>query len=131
VPPAAAAGQAVLFAVDWLVEGKFHSLFSMLFGIGFALQAARADARGHDIGLFFRRRMAVLVLIGLTHATRRAAAWRAPRVQCARRQRGAAPDAGTDPPGQLLASPSRQRCDEMPQLDPGRHVSPRAPFLHH
>ncbi|MBL8137603.1 MAG: DUF418 domain-containing protein [Acidobacteria bacterium] len=65
--PAAAVGQAVLFGVDWLVEGKFYSVFSMLFGIGFALQAARAGARGHDIGPFFRRRMAVLVLIGLTH----------------------------------------------------------------
>lgn len=65
--PAAALGQAVLFAVDWLVEGKFYSVFSMLFGIGFALQAARAGSRGDDIGPFFRRRMAVLVLIGLTH----------------------------------------------------------------
>lgn len=65
--PAAALGQAVLFAVDWLVEGKFYSVFSMLFGIGFALQAARARSRGDDIGPFFRRRMAVLVLIGLTH----------------------------------------------------------------
>jgi uncharacterized protein len=65
--PAAAVGQAVLFGVDWLVEGKFYSVFSMLFGIGFALQAARARSRGDDIGPFFRRRMAVLVLIGLTH----------------------------------------------------------------
>ena len=65
--PAAALGQAVLFAVDWLVEGKFYSVFSMLFGIGFALQAARTRSRGDDIGPFFRRRMAVLVLIGLTH----------------------------------------------------------------
>ena len=65
--PAAALGQAVLFAVDWLVEGKFYSVFSMLFGIGFALQGARARSRGDDIGPFFRRRMAVLVLIGLTH----------------------------------------------------------------
>jgi uncharacterized protein len=65
--PAAGVGQAVLFAVDWLVEGKFYSVFSMLFGIGFALQASRARARGQDVGPFFRRRMAVLVLIGLTH----------------------------------------------------------------
>ena len=65
--PAADLGQAVLVAVDWLVEGKFYSVFSMLFGIGFALQAQRATSRGDDIGPFFRRRMAVLVLIGLTH----------------------------------------------------------------
>lgn len=65
--PAAALGQAVLFGVDWLVEGKFYSVFSMLFGIGFALQASRAAGRGDDIGPFFRRRMAILILIGLTH----------------------------------------------------------------
>lgn len=65
--PAAAVGQAVLFGVDWLVEGKFYSVFSMLFGIGFALQASKASRRGRDIGPFFRRRMAVLILIGVTH----------------------------------------------------------------
>lgn len=65
--PAAAVGRAVLFGVDWLVEGKFYSVFSMLFGVGFALQASKAARRGHDIGPFFRRRMAVLILIGLTH----------------------------------------------------------------
>ena len=65
--PAAGVGQAVLFGVDWLVEGKFYSVFSMLFGIGFALQASRATARGQEVGPFFRRRMAVLVLVGLTH----------------------------------------------------------------
>jgi len=65
--PAAAFGRAVLFGVDWLVEGKFYSVFAMLLGMGFALQASRADARGDHIGPFFRRRMAVLMLIGLTH----------------------------------------------------------------
>lgn len=65
--PSAGVGQAVLVAIDWLVEGKFYSVFSMLFGTGFALQASQAISRGHDIGPFFRRRMAVLVLIGLTH----------------------------------------------------------------
>ena len=65
--PAAAFGGAVLFGVDWLVEGKFYSVFSILLGMGFALQASRAEARGDEVGPFFRRRMAVLVLIGLVH----------------------------------------------------------------
>jgi uncharacterized protein len=65
--PAAAVGRMVLFGVDWLVEGKFYSIFSILFGVGFALQASRAAARNQDIAPFFRRRMAVLVLIGLVH----------------------------------------------------------------
>lgn len=65
--PAAGVGQAVLVGIDWLVEGKFYSVFSMLFGMGFALQASRAMARGQDVASFFRRRMTVLVGIGLTH----------------------------------------------------------------
>ncbi len=65
--PAAALGRAVLFSIDWLVEGKFYSVFSILFGVGFALQRARAARRHHDIAPFFRRRMTVLILIGLTH----------------------------------------------------------------
>jgi len=64
------AGERVLFGVNWLVEGKFYSIFSMLFGAGFALQAARAARAGTSVSQFnrfFRRRMTVLVAIGLTH----------------------------------------------------------------
>jgi uncharacterized protein len=59
----------VLFAVDWLVEGKFYSVFSILLGIGFALQSARAE-RGSATDRFagfFRRRMTVLLVIGAVH----------------------------------------------------------------
>lgn len=64
------AGEHVLFAVNWLVEGKFYSVFSLLLGIGFALQAGRSARRGAspvDLARFFRRRMWVLVVIGLVH----------------------------------------------------------------
>jgi uncharacterized protein len=64
------AGEAVLFAVNWLVEGKFYSIFSILLGVGFALQAKRATDRGMSpdrFARFFRRRMGVLIVIGLTH----------------------------------------------------------------
>lgn len=63
-------GERVLFAVNWLVEGKFYSIFSMLLGVGFSLQggrAARRDLSARDFDHFFRRRMAVLVAIGVTH----------------------------------------------------------------
>jgi uncharacterized protein len=33
--------RAILFLNNWLIEGKFYALFSMLFGIGFALQTER------------------------------------------------------------------------------------------
>ena len=68
--PWAGFGERVLFAINWLVEGKFYSIFSMLLGAGFALQAARAARRGTSVvqfGCFFRRRMVALVVIGLTH----------------------------------------------------------------
>lgn len=67
---AGTAGERVLFGINWLVEGKFYSVFSMLLGVGFALQAGRAAKAGtsaNQFDRFFRRRMAVLVAIGLTH----------------------------------------------------------------
>jgi len=51
-----------------LIEAKFYSLFSFLFGLGFAVQLRRAEARGGDLKAVFRRRMAWLLAFGLTHA---------------------------------------------------------------
>lgn len=64
--PGGGLGEAVLFAINWLVEGKFYSIFSMLLGAGFALQVTRA-ADQTAFAPFFRRRMAILIVIGLTH----------------------------------------------------------------
>jgi uncharacterized protein len=48
-----------------LVDGKFYSVFSLLFGIGFGLQLAR----GGDAALpRFRRRLRILLAIGAIHA---------------------------------------------------------------
>ena len=59
-------------AAEWLIrflaQGKFYSLFSFLFGLGFALQMVRAQARGAAFGSFFRRRLLALLLIGTVHA---------------------------------------------------------------
>jgi uncharacterized protein len=52
--------------VEWLVVGKFYSLFSMLFGIGFAVQLARLQQRGEGVPRYVRR-LAMLFLIGLAH----------------------------------------------------------------
>jgi uncharacterized protein len=48
-----------------LVEGKFYSIFSLLFGIGFGLQLTR---RGEAAIGRFRRRLRVLMVIGAIHA---------------------------------------------------------------
>lgn len=50
------------------IDGKFYTLFSLLFGAGFALQLARIERRGGDGLRIYRRRVLVLLGIGLTHA---------------------------------------------------------------
>ena len=58
---------ALYLATDVLVAGKWYSVFSILFGVGFALQAAKLRARGRSVGRFFTRRMLGLALIGGVH----------------------------------------------------------------
>jgi uncharacterized protein len=59
--------RAVLFLNNWFIEGKFYALFSMLFGIGFALQTDRSRKAGVAFLPLWYRRMAALTLIGLLH----------------------------------------------------------------
>jgi uncharacterized protein len=66
--PTAAADDVVAFLVRLLLEGKFYSIFSLLFGYGFAVQLASATARGAEFAPLFRRRLRGLLLIGLAHA---------------------------------------------------------------
>ena len=47
----------------FFVDGKFYTLFSLLFGVGFSIQIANA---GGKLRTFYRR-MAVLLCIGLIH----------------------------------------------------------------
>jgi len=56
------------FLVHFFVEGKFYSIFSFLFGFGFALQIARAEERGDTKATIFKRRLFWLLVIGLLHA---------------------------------------------------------------
>ena len=55
------------FVMHLLVEGRFYSIFSLLFGLGFALQLQRAETRGGDALPLFSRRLRILMLIGLAH----------------------------------------------------------------
>ncbi|HEX8250335.1 MAG TPA: DUF418 domain-containing protein [Pyrinomonadaceae bacterium] len=73
MPPAVAAqgplaDQITHFLVHFFVEGKFYSIFSFLFGFGFALQIARAQERGDLTASLFKRRLFWLLVIGLLHA---------------------------------------------------------------
>jgi len=51
----------------FFAEGKFYTIFSFLFGLGFSVQLARAEAKGRDVRSFYPRRLWVLLGLGLLH----------------------------------------------------------------
>lgn len=61
--------KVVYFGLEVLVHGKFYSIFSLLFGIGFFIFLSRAEQRGRSAGRLFARRLTILLGIGLVHAT--------------------------------------------------------------
>lgn len=59
--------------LDWqifhsLVDLKFLTLFSLLFGAGFALQGERLAARGAGFVSIYLRRVLILAMFGIAHA---------------------------------------------------------------
>ena len=59
--------QIAQFFVDVFIQRKFVTLFSFMFGLGFAAQMARAEARGVRFLGFYPRRLGALALFGLLH----------------------------------------------------------------
>jgi hypothetical protein len=60
--------RALAWMQETFVDGKFMTLFSFLFGLGFAVFLERASARSADPVPTYVRRLAVLLVIGLVHA---------------------------------------------------------------
>jgi uncharacterized protein len=60
--------KAVLWIMDFLVSRKFVTMFSFLFGVGFAIQMDRAAARGAPFAGIYLRRLVALLAFGLAHA---------------------------------------------------------------
>lgn len=58
---------AVSWAVDVFVRGKFWTMFSMLFGMGFAVMLTRAIAAQRSFVVPYLRRTAALAAIGMAH----------------------------------------------------------------
>jgi uncharacterized protein len=54
--------------VNLFVLGKFYTMFSFLFGLGFVIFYERAKARSSRATLLFYKRLFVLMVIGLLHA---------------------------------------------------------------
>lgn len=48
-------------------SGKFYTLFSLMFGIGFAIQFIRASSTDRSFNRHFSRRLFFLLLIGIVH----------------------------------------------------------------
>ena len=57
------------FVHQFLIDGKFYTLFSLLFGMGFALQLQRLEKRGIDGVRIYYRRVLILLGFGLIHVT--------------------------------------------------------------
>lgn len=65
--PTAKIDQTIRFLQYAFIDGKFYTLFSLLFGIGFSIIISNA-ARRNSNGLYiFYRRMIILFIIGLLH----------------------------------------------------------------
>jgi uncharacterized protein len=50
--------------IDLFFEGQFYAVFCVLFGVGFAVQLARADARGDHFAPRYLRRLFALAVFG-------------------------------------------------------------------
>ena len=65
--PTADIDQMVKFFQYLFIDGKFYTLFSILFGIGFSIILSNAVKKGTSGMKVFYRRMSILVFIGLFH----------------------------------------------------------------
>ena len=65
--PSAPFDLALFDVLEWLFVDKANTLFAFLFGLGFYLQMQRLEARGADFARLYRRRLWVLLFIGLLH----------------------------------------------------------------
>lgn len=60
--------RAIFILTRLLIEAKFYSLFSFLFGWGMAIQIKRLEKRGASPAATLLRRLAILLLMGVIHA---------------------------------------------------------------
>lgn len=56
--------QMVETIIGLLFEERFYAIFGMLFGVGFAVQLSRAEARGDRFVIRYLRRLAILAVFG-------------------------------------------------------------------
>ncbi|MCJ2379514.1 DUF418 domain-containing protein [Parabacteroides sp. AGMB00274] len=65
--PFSAADRYVRYLLYFFIDGKFYTIFSLLFGIGFSIILENVAKRGGNAMRVFYRRMFVLAFIGALH----------------------------------------------------------------
>lgn len=65
--PSAGADGVVRWLQGIFVDGKFYTIFSLLFGVGFSIILSNAQKRGANGIRIFYRRLSILLLIGFLH----------------------------------------------------------------
>lgn len=65
--PFSAADRYVRYLLYFFIDGKFYTIFSLLFGIGFSIILENVAKRGGNAMRIFYRRMIVLAFIGALH----------------------------------------------------------------
>lgn len=65
--PFSAADRWTRYLLYLFIDGKFYTIFSLLFGIGFSIILENVTKRGGNAMLVFYRRMIILAFIGLLH----------------------------------------------------------------
>jgi len=65
--PTAAIDFTLTDVLKWLFSDKANTVFAFLFGLGFALQLERLEGRGIDFEALYKRRLTVLLIIGVIH----------------------------------------------------------------
>jgi uncharacterized protein len=53
---------------EYFTEGKFYTIFSFLFGLGFSVQLSRAETKGTNFIYLYSRRLLILLAIGILHS---------------------------------------------------------------
>jgi uncharacterized protein len=60
--------EKIYFALDILVTGKFYTLFSLLFAVGFYIQYNKYKENSRLFLKTYRRRISILLIIGVIHS---------------------------------------------------------------
>ncbi|KGR75166.1 DUF418 domain-containing protein [Ureibacillus sinduriensis] len=65
--PSSVGDTKYFYFLQLVFEGKFFTIFTFLFGVGFSIFMTRAQAKGERAYILFAKRLAILLIFGLIH----------------------------------------------------------------